>query len=301
MRCSRWPTPPRQLDGSEPLSEQFRLSVRAREHDGVEHLLAMAADGVIVGYAQSRSGDGSQTGEGSPSGELVVAPGARRAGVGTALLDALPDGIRAVEPCGRRRGGRRDGLRAGTRPRARARPPCHGALPHERGPRGPRRRSTRGMPSARSSPAVTRTPGWPSTPPRSRTTRSRGRCGVPTSTSGWRSRGGTPPGSSSSSRPTTPTPWRPRTGRRSTHPPVTSARSTSWPSRRTGRGRGSDAPSRSSASTTCGRSGSTASCSTSTRRTSAAVRTYRALGFEDLEVHRQFARTGRPPAAPAHG
>ena len=28
-------------DGSEPLSEQFRLSVRAREHDGVGHLLAL--------------------------------------------------------------------------------------------------------------------------------------------------------------------------------------------------------------------------------------------------------------------
>ena len=75
-------------DGSEPLSEQFRLSVRAREHDGVGHLLALGSDGTLVGYAQSRSG------EGPPSGELVVAPGSRRAGVGTALLASLPDGIR---------------------------------------------------------------------------------------------------------------------------------------------------------------------------------------------------------------
>ncbi|CAN7233824.1 mycothiol synthase [Terrabacter sp. LjRoot27] len=75
-------------DGSQPLSEQFRLSVRAREHDGVDHLLAVGADGSLVGYAQSRSGDGP------PSGELVVAPDARRSGVGTALLAALPDGIR---------------------------------------------------------------------------------------------------------------------------------------------------------------------------------------------------------------
>ncbi|KRC92181.1 mycothiol synthase [Terrabacter sp. Root85] len=75
-------------DGSEALSEQFRLSVRSREHDGVGHLLALGPDGTLVGYAQSRSG------EGPPSGELVVAPGSRRSGVGTALLARLPDGIR---------------------------------------------------------------------------------------------------------------------------------------------------------------------------------------------------------------
>lgn len=75
-------------DGSEPLSEQFRLSVQALEHDGVVHLLAHSPDGALVGYAQGRT-----TGEG-PSGELVVAPSARRRGVGTALLGALPDGIR---------------------------------------------------------------------------------------------------------------------------------------------------------------------------------------------------------------
>lgn len=76
------------LDGSQALSEQFRLSVRAREHDGVDHLLATGAGGELVGYAQSR------TGEGPPSGELVVAPAARRSGVGSALLASLPDGIR---------------------------------------------------------------------------------------------------------------------------------------------------------------------------------------------------------------
>ncbi len=78
-------------DGSQPLSEQFRLSVRAREHEGVEHLVALAAGGEVVGYAQSRAAD---EGDAAPSGELVVAPTARRAGVGTALLEALPDGIR---------------------------------------------------------------------------------------------------------------------------------------------------------------------------------------------------------------
>lgn len=76
------------VDGSSALSEQFRLSVRAREHDGVDHLLATDASGGLVGYAQAR------TGEGAPSGELVVAPAARRSGVGSALLESLPDGIR---------------------------------------------------------------------------------------------------------------------------------------------------------------------------------------------------------------
>lgn len=77
-------------DGAPPLSEQFRLSARAREHDGVVHLLALGPDGEVVGYAQSRAGEDGET----PSGELVVAPRARGAGVGTALLAALPDGIR---------------------------------------------------------------------------------------------------------------------------------------------------------------------------------------------------------------
>ena len=76
------------VDGSEPLSEQFRLSVRAPEHAGVVHLLAQGADGRLLGYAQTRTGDGP------PSAELVVAPSARGAGVGTALLERLPDGIR---------------------------------------------------------------------------------------------------------------------------------------------------------------------------------------------------------------
>lgn len=71
-------------DGSEPLSEQFRLSVRAREHDGVDHLLALGDDGELLGYAQCRRA------EPHPSAELVVAPMARRGGVGTALLEQLP-------------------------------------------------------------------------------------------------------------------------------------------------------------------------------------------------------------------
>jgi mycothiol synthase len=62
--------------------------VRSREHRGVDHLLAIGADGHLVGYAQARTGDGPL------SGELVVAPATRRSGVGSALLANLPDGIR---------------------------------------------------------------------------------------------------------------------------------------------------------------------------------------------------------------
>src|SRR4051794_9404379 len=71
-----------EADGSEPLSEQFRLSVRNRDHYGVQHLLAIGSNGEGTGYAQARLG------EGPPSGELVVSPAARRSGVGTALLAA---------------------------------------------------------------------------------------------------------------------------------------------------------------------------------------------------------------------
>ncbi|MEO7752140.1 MAG: mycothiol synthase [Terracoccus sp.] len=77
-------------DGSQPLSEQFRLSLTAGEHEGVEHLLAYAADDRLVGYAQVRAGAGEEP----PSAELVVDPSARRAGVGSALLAALPASAR---------------------------------------------------------------------------------------------------------------------------------------------------------------------------------------------------------------
>lgn len=72
-------------DGSEPLSEQFRLSVQSRSGE-VTHILGYAAGLGLVGYAQSRAGSGHEP----PSAELVVAPGARRRGVGSALVAALP-------------------------------------------------------------------------------------------------------------------------------------------------------------------------------------------------------------------
>mgnify|MGYP002336218321 CR=1 FL=1 len=79
-----------EVDGAPPLSEQFRLSVEARATAGVGHLLAYAADGALVGYAQCRSGSDGEPG----SAELFVAPTARRHGAGSALLDALPPEVR---------------------------------------------------------------------------------------------------------------------------------------------------------------------------------------------------------------
>ena len=76
-------------DGSAPLSEAFRLAARSRT-DAATHLLAYAADGRLVGYAQCRAGTEGEP----PSAELVVVPGARRAGIGSALLDRLPHDVR---------------------------------------------------------------------------------------------------------------------------------------------------------------------------------------------------------------
>lgn len=70
-------------DGVPSLSEQSRLAVYGRSGHQPEHLLAHAT-GALVGYAQVDEG----------SAELVVAPDHRRQGVGTALLAALPAGIR---------------------------------------------------------------------------------------------------------------------------------------------------------------------------------------------------------------
>ncbi|MEO7132355.1 MAG: mycothiol synthase, partial [Dermatophilaceae bacterium] len=100
-------------DGASPLSEQFRLSLDAgdvdrdvdRDRNGVWHLLARHDDGsadpepaddrgapapVLAGYAQVRSGEANEP----ASAELFVAPDARRTGVGSALLDALPADVR---------------------------------------------------------------------------------------------------------------------------------------------------------------------------------------------------------------
>lgn len=76
-------------DGAAPLSEQFRMAVEARDGEGVVHLLAYAAEHALVGYAQSRSGGPGEP----PSAELFVDPDHRRQGVGSALLADLPQDV----------------------------------------------------------------------------------------------------------------------------------------------------------------------------------------------------------------
>lgn len=77
------------VDGSAPLSEQFRLALRSASTEGARHVVARAG-GRVVGYAQVRDGGPGEP----PSAELVVAPASRRHGVGTRLLDALPTDAR---------------------------------------------------------------------------------------------------------------------------------------------------------------------------------------------------------------
>jgi mycothiol synthase len=66
-------------DGVRPLSEQSLLAVRGRVGHSPMHMLSYAGPR-LVGYAQLAD----------DSGELVVVPDARRRGVGSALLAALP-------------------------------------------------------------------------------------------------------------------------------------------------------------------------------------------------------------------
>lgn len=80
----------RETDGNPPLSEQFRMSVEARDDHSSTHLLAYAAERALVGYAQSRSG-----GPGEPaSAEMVIDPDHRGVGVGAALLAEMPGDVR---------------------------------------------------------------------------------------------------------------------------------------------------------------------------------------------------------------
>ncbi|MQA05110.1 MAG: mycothiol synthase [Streptosporangiales bacterium] len=70
-----------ETDGTYPLAEQFQLRIAAADGE-VRHLLGYLGD-ELVGYAQLDLGDPA-----GAAAEVVVAPQARRRGVGTALVTA---------------------------------------------------------------------------------------------------------------------------------------------------------------------------------------------------------------------
>jgi mycothiol synthase len=72
-------------DGVTPISEHVLLHLRHGGDADVRHLMARADDGRLVGYAHL---DVTDLVEG-PSAEAVVAPSARRRGLGHALVDEL--------------------------------------------------------------------------------------------------------------------------------------------------------------------------------------------------------------------
>ena len=72
-------------DGTTPLSEHVMLHLRHGGDDDVRHLLVRSDNGRLVGYAHL---DVTDLVEG-PSAEMVVAPSARRHGLGHALVGEL--------------------------------------------------------------------------------------------------------------------------------------------------------------------------------------------------------------------
>ena len=72
-------------DGVAPLGEQPLRSLRSGDEQAVRHLLVRGDEGDVAGYAQL---DGSG---GEATAEMVVAPGHRRRGVGSALVRAVFD------------------------------------------------------------------------------------------------------------------------------------------------------------------------------------------------------------------
>ena len=77
-----------QADGVAPLSEDALLQVRHGSGPGARDLILLAADGALAGYAHLDAPD-KEAQDGDASGELVVHPGLRRRGYGTALVSAL--------------------------------------------------------------------------------------------------------------------------------------------------------------------------------------------------------------------
>ncbi|MGY1641100.1 mycothiol synthase [Geodermatophilus sp. SYSU D00703] len=72
-------------DGVRPLSEEAELRLQHGGPDGGRDVLVEAPDGTLTGYARLEGGDGT----GDAEAELVVAPAARRQGVGRTLLTRL--------------------------------------------------------------------------------------------------------------------------------------------------------------------------------------------------------------------
>ncbi|MGY1622639.1 mycothiol synthase [Geodermatophilus sp. SYSU D00965] len=73
-------------DGVRPLSEEAELRLQHGGPDGGRDVLVEAPDGTLTGYARFEGG-----GTGDAEAELVVAPAARRQGVGRTLLTRLEE------------------------------------------------------------------------------------------------------------------------------------------------------------------------------------------------------------------
>ncbi len=86
------------VDGVAPLSEQYLLGVRSAgdaDRDDLTHVLAWSTEAEGAEPAETLIGYGQlQTSGPAASAEIVVHPQWRRRGVGTRILDALPDPIR---------------------------------------------------------------------------------------------------------------------------------------------------------------------------------------------------------------
>ncbi|WP_260180335.1 mycothiol synthase [Geodermatophilus sabuli] len=74
-------------DGVRPLSEDAELRLQHGGPAGGRDVLARTPDGELAGYARFEGGDGT----GDAEAEFVVAPGARRQGVGRCLLTRLEE------------------------------------------------------------------------------------------------------------------------------------------------------------------------------------------------------------------
>jgi mycothiol synthase len=78
-------------DGVAPLSEDVLLQVRHGNGAQARDLVLTAGDGTLAGYAHLDAPDAAAQ-EGDASGELVIHPGFRRRGFGTALITAVQAG-----------------------------------------------------------------------------------------------------------------------------------------------------------------------------------------------------------------